>query len=485
MEQQLSSLDAYRLRAERLILLMVWLHGPVILLAGILTGNIVIPLVLGTAIALTGTAASRTAPGLPGTRITLGAVLVLMPAVLLVELRGTSWVIDIHMGFFAELALVAAMLDARAIIASAAVIALHHLVLNAILPALIFPDGADYGRVLLHALIVVAESAGLIWITRSAAAAIVKADEATAALGHAAAEKAAAEERSREEQQARRAALVGHLTTDLHSKISGLVGALSNGAGMLEATARRMSEAASSADTQVHAVADACHAASASVETVAAAAEQLSNSISEINQQVAASARVTGEAVAGARRSDATMRALSESAERIDEVVRIIADVAGRTNLLALNATIEAARAGEAGRGFAVVASEVKALASQTARATEEIKGQIAQVQAATKEAADTIGGVAGTIGQVDSIALAISAAMEQQGGATGEIARNVQYAAQATGNVTLNLNGVAGSVSATGGAALEVLDAAAVVSRQSEMLESAVNCFIAELKAA
>jgi len=172
---------------------------------------------------------------------------------------------------------------------------------------------------------------------------------------------------------------------------------------------------------------------SANVQTVAAATEELATSVAEITRQVGHSTLVAGRAADGARQTDRTVQALSEGAERIGEVVRMISDIAGQTNLLALNATIEAARAGEAGRGFAVVASEVKALAAQTAKATEEIATQVSGMQGATREAVDAIRGIAATIEEVNAISHSIAAAVEEQGAATQEIARNIQQAAQGT----------------------------------------------------
>ena len=179
------------------------------------------------------------------------------------------------------------------------------------------------------------------------------------------------------------------------------------------------------------------------------------------------------------------MRALADSAQRIGEVVGLISNIAGQTNLLALNATIEAARAGDAGKGFAVVASEVKSLATQTAKATEGISQQIAQIQAATKEAVESIQMIGNTIGEVSSIAAAIAAAVEEQGAATQEIAGNVQRAASGTQEVTSNIAAIGEGAQGTGAAATQVLGAASELSRQAEVLRAEVSQFIIGVKAA
>jgi methyl-accepting chemotaxis protein len=190
------------------------------------------------------------------------------------------------------------------------------------------------------------------------------------------------------------------------------------------------------------------------MQTVAAAAEQLSASIAEISRQVAQSAKISGKAVDDAQRTDTIVRALAEGAQKIGDVVGLITSIAGQTNLLALNATIEAARAGDAGKGFAVVASEVKNLASQTAKATEEIGTQISQIQAATKDAVDAIGSITRTIEGISAIATTIASAVEEQGSATSEIARSVHQTAHAAQDVTVNITGVNRAAGETGEAA-------------------------------
>jgi methyl-accepting chemotaxis protein len=183
--------------------------------------------------------------------------------------------------------------------------------------------------------------------------------------------------------------------------------------------------------------------------------------------------------------TDAIILGLAEGAERIGTVVGLISGIAAQTNLLALNATIEAARAGEAGRGFAVVASEVKALATQTARATEEITQQINAIQGETRQAVVSIRTIGATIAELRGIAVGVAAAMEEQGAATQEIVRNVTQAAQGTQSVTVSIGSVTQAAGETGAASSQVLAAASELSRQSEQLGAEVSNFLATVQAA
>ncbi|QCO18235.1 methyl-accepting chemotaxis protein (plasmid) [Azospirillum brasilense] len=303
---------------------------------------------------------------------------------------------------------------------------------------------------------------------------------------HAAArERLEAEQRRDQETRERRAAALDRLTRGFEAKVSGLVGTLSSAATEMEATAGSMSAAAQQTDQQSFAVAAASEQASTNVQTVAAATEQLTASIREIGDRAAQSQAITTRAVADARRTDETVRLMAGCAQRIGEVVGLIQAISSQTNLLALNATIEAARAGDAGKGFAVVAHEVKALASQTAQATDDIAAQIVQVQTVTRDAVSAIQAIATVIGEVNEIATAIATAVEEQGAATREITRNVQQAAVGTQEVATNIAGVQQAANDTGAAATQVLSAAQDLSQQAERLTGEVGDFLAGVRGA
>jgi methyl-accepting chemotaxis protein len=238
---------------------------------------------------------------------------------------------------------------------------------------------------------------------------------------------------------------------DFDRAIGEIVGGVTASADRLQQTARSMSATADETSHKSAAVAAAAEQTTENVQTVAASAEELSASIREIGGQVSESSRIVTEAVREANAANDKVKHLAEAAKRIGDVVQLINDIAGQTNLLALNATIEAARAGEAGKGFAVVASEVKALATQTARATEDISAQIRAIQDATDGSAQAIEGIAKTIQRIDEISTAIASAVEEQGAATQEISRNVQQAAQGTTEVSSNVAGVTQAAQQTG----------------------------------
>jgi len=285
--------------------------------------------------------------------------------------------------------------------------------------------------------------------------------------------------------KAERAQRLEAMTASFETKVGGLVQALSSAATEMEATAQSMSATAEETDQQAVAVAAASEQAATNVQTVAGASEELSASIREIAGQVEQSSKIAGRAVDEANRTDVTVSQLAEAAQRIGDVLNLISSIASQTNLLALNATIEAARAGDAGKGFAVVASEVKNLANQTAKATEEIAGQIAAIQETTQGVVGAIRGIGGTIGEISEISATIASAVEEQRAATQEIARNVQEAARGTQEVTTNIEGVKRASADTGAAATQVLGTAGSLSQQSEALSAEVRNFLTGVKAA
>ena len=303
--------------------------------------------------------------------------------------------------------------------------------------------------------------------------------------GMAEADQMAVDFRQTAEKRAQRTKRIEELCNAFDATSAAAVETVASAAGKMQQSSKTMGEMADGATQQLSTIAAASEQASSNVQTVASAAEELSGSISEIARQVGQASTIASGAVKEAEQTNAKIQGLAEAADRIGEVLALITDIADQTNLLALNATIEAARAGDAGKGFAVVASEVKNLANQTARATDEISGQIAGIQTATREAVTAIGEITRTISQIDEVNSGIASAVEQQGAATQEIARNVEQAAKGTHDVSANISAVNSAATETVSTATQIQKAAGDLAQQSAQLRSEVDKFLSDVRAA
>ncbi len=267
--------------------------------------------------------------------------------------------------------------------------------------------------------------------------------------------------------------------------VLGSVEAVSAAANELESTAKAMSTTAEQTSHRSTTVSAAAEEATANVSVVAASTEEMGKSVSEIAEQVSHSTNIASQAVERARETSDTIESLARAAEKIGEVVNMISDIAEQTNLLALNATIESARAGEAGRGFAVVAAEVKSLATQTAKATEDIAHQINEMQGITTKSVEAINAIQSTIDEMNEVSVTINAAVEEQSAATQEISRNTHEAAEGTQDVSRNIVAVLEGANETGAASASLVESSVEIGKQTEILTNKVHDFLETIRAA
>lgn len=463
----MTTAQTYRVQIMHWLALGQWAHVPILLLLGLLIGadSILLVTVLSAVVAGTGWFASKDGTGSEQGRYLLAAGYIIQAALLVFLFRGHAFQIDLHMYFFAALAMIAAMIDWRAILLAAGLTAVHHLLLNFILPEWVFPGGASFVRVILHAVIVVIETGVLVYLSASMGKgfdAAEAASEETAVAAQQAQEAAATAKAAQQEAeqaledlkiaqtqasqletdkasekanlQAVEAEKKKLMASEFESEVMSIIGELADITTSLSSSGGTLQDFNGNAARQLEETRRTTQSIDENVAAVAASAEEMTGSVGEISRQVDNSKTIAEEGLSKVGHSTEIIKTLAERAEGITSVIDMINDIAEQTNLLALNATIEAARAGDAGRGFAVVASEVKSLASQSAKATDEIAEQLSAMQAISKDATETVGEISKIINEITSNAVGISSAVEEQHAATQEIARAAQLASGETG---------------------------------------------------
>ena len=286
-----------------------------------------------------------------------------------------------------------------------------------------------------------------------------------------------------QEQQKRRA-IIEQAIAAFRQRVEDHLRTVTDGAMAMRSTAATLLASSGQTAQRAESAVSASNEASINVQTAAVAADELSSSIGEIGRQLAMATGIVRAAVEEAQGTNAQINALSQAAQKIGDVIKLIRSIAGQTNLLALNATIEAARAGEAGKGFAVVASEVKSLAVQTAKATEDISRLISAVQSSTGGAVDAIGRIATRMQEIESCTTSVSAAVQQQSAATSEISQNVAGAADGAKLVVSVLGIVTGAATETRESAESVLSASQAVEAAAAELRREVEGFLARVAA-
>lgn len=484
----MTSLDALRLKFGRTTIFVLWLNAGLLVARMLWTGSLNWGLLCAaSAIAIGATFAWLNSPISVATRILTSAALSLSVIFLVSAFEGHPYQVDMHMYFFAVLAITAGWCDWRALAAATITTAVHHILFNFLLPAVVYPGGADLARLAIHAVILVAEFAILAWISRELTLAFDVSDRAVRDVEEkmtnirllvSEQERAKQTEISQANQQ--REIIEGFVR-----RMRVVSDAFGTSARELGKASQALTATADLTSSSAKTVTGAAQKAAENVQSVAAATEDLSLSIQQISQKANQSSNVAQIAATEASSTETEVRNLREAAGKIGEVIDLINSIAGQTNLLALNATIEAARAGDAGRGFAVVAAEVKQLATETARATGEIGAKIAEIQTATSRTVTSIDKIVGTIDLLGSIATEITEAISRQMEATTDISRNTNSAAAGTEGVSNSIRSVDEVAKQSGASAGQLMALSDSLLRQSSGLEEEVSTFITRLKTA
>jgi methyl-accepting chemotaxis protein len=484
-----NAVDVLRRTFSSALLVIIWIHLPLVVLAGMVVG---LP-IIGPAVAVGLLAGAMTVSWLQNrigleTQLVSAVVLAGLPAVLVYQFAGHPWQLDLHMYFFALLAVLSAWCDWRPILLGAAVIAVHHLALNVLLPHLVFPGGVgSLPRVVLHAVVVVAETAVLVWLAEALRVGFARAAAATEEAKAALMRIEAASDTSDTEHhvQTERREALSQTAASFEAQAGSALATLNASAGDLVRVVASMRSASSTTESGAkHALATSQSSAH-QVDHVAVSANEMTSTIAAAAGQVERAAEIAQLSRARSEESASVINALAADAEQIGQVVALISDIAAQTNLLALNATIEAARAGDAGRGFAIVAQEVKALAEQTAKATNQIKDRVESVQGRVGSAVQAISAIQAVVDDLNGVAGNLNLAMDAQRAKVGEIAGATTHVAADARAVLTGIEAVVRGTDDVGALAANVAAVVETVKEQLSRLEGQIHQFAEDARAA
>lgn len=486
----MNDVEELRLRFARVVIVVLWANAALLLVTSMMQRpeNPLAILICNLGLASFSTAAWwAKGTGWMARQITsictMGQVMLL-----LYIYAGHPYQVDIHMYFFAMLAILAGWLDWRIFMSALVAIAAHHTILSVVYPAGVFPNGVSVSRVALHAGFVVVQVCALSWLVAwiKSAFAASESERKAALMARFEAEQARSDVVTSTEAAAReRQAALSAVAADFENKIAGIAQDVSASVQVLRSAALQMTNGASDAAERSHVTSLSTRQTSSNVVAVTHATSELSSSIREIDQRMAQSLEIVGSTTENAKKVLSSVAVLSERVNGIGNVVAAISQVAAQTNLLALNATIEAARVGKAGSGFAIVAQEVKALANQISSATEEVQASIEAILSSGSEAADSISAMGSSIELLNEVAMAVASVVEEQNTATRGIARNIEETAQEVLTTSASVEAVSRIAAETGIAAQFVAESAEQLSMQSHGLDIEVAAFLERIRAA